>query len=124
MVFVKRLGFYLLGFSIGLILLAYFLKGKNTEFCYAPNCRVLKNINTKKIEFSAEIYQFLTQHNADSSQIAFLLKEGDVIFSRSNPQDKPCAVYIIKGTINNVPVEVSVKNCDLVAFVEKIEAQK
>ena len=124
MVFIRRLGFYLLGFAIGLIFLAYFLKGKHTEFCYAPNCRVLKNINTKKIEFSPEIYQFLRKHNKDSSQINMILKEGDVIFSKSSPQDKPCATYIIAGFINDIPTEISVKNCDTVALVKKIEVKK
>lgn len=124
MVFIRRLGFYLLGFSIGLIFLAYFLKGKHTKFCYAPNCRVLKNINTKKIEFSPEIYQFLHKHNTDSSQISMILKEGDVIFSKSSPQDKPCATYIIAGSINDIPIDISVKNCDTVALVKKIEVQK
>ena len=120
MLFLKRLGFYLLGFSIGLIFLFYFLKRKNAEFCYTPNCRVLKNINTKKIEFSSEVNQFLIENKIDSSQINTILKEGDVIFSKSDTHGKPCAVYIVKGAVNNEYIEISIENCELTACVEKI----
>ncbi len=120
MAFLKRLGYYLLGFSIGLIFLFYFLKEKRAEFCYAPNCRVLKNINSKKVGFSAETYEFINVHPIDSSQVRIILKEGDVLFSKSNPRDKPCALYYIEGMIEDKTVELSVKNCDSVATVETI----
>ncbi len=42
-----RIGYYLGGFSIGLIILAFFLSGKKTTCAYFPEARVLKNINTK-----------------------------------------------------------------------------
>ena len=118
--FLKRLGFYLLGFSIGLVLLAYFLKGKNTEFCYSPNCRVLKNINSKKIGFSVEINEFLLRNEVDSAAIRTILKEGDVIFSKSNPRKNPCPDYLIEATVNNKAVEILVENCDTGAFIREI----
>ena len=120
MAFLKRLGYYLLGFSIGLIFLFYFLKEKKAEFCYAPNCRVLKNINSKKVGFSAETYQFITAHSIDSSQVRIILKEGDVIFSKSDPRGEPCALYHIEGIIEDKTLGLSVKNCDSVATVETI----
>jgi hypothetical protein len=52
MKFKHRLGFFLGGFSIGLVFLAFFLKQKKTKFAYGPNDRVLKNINDKPIQFS------------------------------------------------------------------------
>jgi len=51
--FIKRLGWYLLGLSVGLIFLVFFLKKKSDEtgvsFCYLPNCRVLKDIRSKPL---------------------------------------------------------------------------
>ena len=49
---IQRLGYYLGGFSLGLIILAFFLSGKKTSCAYGPNARVLKNINTKKLVYS------------------------------------------------------------------------
>ena len=48
MKFIHRLGYYLGGFSIGLIFLAFFLSGKRASCDYGPDARVLKNIGQKK----------------------------------------------------------------------------
>ena len=47
MKFIHRLGYYLGGFSIGLIFLAFFLSGKRASCDYGPDARVLKNIGQK-----------------------------------------------------------------------------
>ena len=52
MKFIHRLGYYLGGFSIGLIFLAFFLSVKRASCDYGPDARVLKNIGQKKIMFS------------------------------------------------------------------------
>ena len=44
-----RLGYYLGGFSVGLILLAFILNGKKTSCNYTPNARVIDNLLQKKI---------------------------------------------------------------------------
>ena len=51
----RRLGYYLGGFSIGLILLAFFLSGKRTSCDYGPEARVLKNIRTKTPAYQAAL---------------------------------------------------------------------
>ena len=60
MTLLQRIGYYLGGFSIGLIILAFFLNGKKVSCDYGPEARVLKNINTKKSSFqklSSQIYE-------------------------------------------------------------------
>ena len=49
MTLIQRIGYYLGGFSIGLVILAFFLNGKKTSCSYGPDSRVLKNINSKKL---------------------------------------------------------------------------
>ena len=52
-----RLGFYLGGFSIGLILLAFFIKGSGVELpsCdYLPNARLLKTIRNNGYALSPQ----------------------------------------------------------------------
>jgi len=67
----KRIGYYLGGFSLGLIILAFFFKKKEVEFCYAPNCRVLKYIRSTAITYPENILV-----NIDSSSIQAILKKG------------------------------------------------
>ena len=62
MKFIHRLGYYLGGFSIGLIFLAFFLSGKRASCSYGPDARVLKNISTKQLIYSRNVID-LIQNN-------------------------------------------------------------
>lgn len=107
----KRIGFYLGGFALGLIILAFIFKGKDTQFCYSPNCRVLKNIRTKKLIYTKDIAK-------DSVLISELLKNGDVVFSKSNTNSVPCKTYVIEVEKESILLELEVKNCDSTAVVQ------
>lgn len=117
----KRIGFYLIGLSLGLVFLAYFFRGKKTEFCYFPNCRVLKNINSKTLLFSPEIQQLVDNQTIDARDIKNVLTDGKVNFSESNANEKPCAIYRIYGKTETTKVALTVKNCEKAAEVQKIE---
>ncbi len=106
----KRIGFYLAGFALGLIVLAFIFKGKETEFCYSPNCRVLKNIRSKKIQYPNTI-------GKDSLRINSILSNGNVIFSESETTSKPCKTYVIEEDSETTPLKITVKNCDSTAVV-------
>ncbi|XLS27505.1 DUF4258 domain-containing protein [Flavobacteriaceae bacterium M23B6Z8] len=110
----KRIGFYLGGFALGLIILAFIFKGKDTEFCYSPNCRVLKNIRTKKIDYAQDVA-------IDSIFVKTCLKEGDVIFSKSDTKSTPCKTYVIQEQKQNITMEISVKNCDSTATIQYLK---
>ncbi|UOB17543.1 DUF4258 domain-containing protein [Abyssalbus ytuae] len=117
----KRLGFFLIGLSFGLVFLAYFLKGKNAEFCYLPNCRVLKDIRTKQIDFSPEVKQLFDNNTISKDQLNYILTEGDVIFSESNTKAKPCKNYIIRGYLSEKHVEFKIDNCSDRAIIKSID---
>ncbi len=116
MAFLKRLGFYLLGLSIGLVFLAFFFKKKSEEtgvsFCYLPNCRTLKDIRSKPLEYSDRITDMIAGKKLDSVDIAHFLLEGNVNFSDSDTKSKPCKFYVIEGEFNNKPAILEVKNCE------------
>jgi len=59
MKFIHRLGYYLGGFSIGLIFLAFFLSGKRASCDYGPDARVLKNIGLKQLQFDERVEDML-----------------------------------------------------------------
>jgi len=117
MTLLQRIGYYLGGFSIGLIILAFFLNGKKVSCDYGPEARVLKNINTKKILFSEEIITDLSTKKIDSTTISYLLKKGDVNFSKSTPRETPCGIYAIEGEYKDKEMLMNVQNCDSIATI-------
>lgn len=110
MKFIQRLGYYLGGFSLGLIILAFFLNGKKTSCSYGPEARVLKNIRNKRIIYGDDTI-------SDSTAIQYILKKGHINFSKSNSRQEPCGIYNIEGDFNDKDVFLSVENCDSIATV-------
>ncbi|MFS4455527.1 DUF4258 domain-containing protein [Maribacter sp. 2304DJ31-5] len=124
MAFLKRLGFYLFGLSIGIVFLAFFLKKKSDEtgvsFCYLPNCRTLKDIRSKPFFYAEDVQGLLTNKTLDTVDIKLFLTKGDVDFSKSDTKSRPCKTYIITGTLQNKEAVVQVKNCPEKAILEKV----
>ncbi|MGB5227444.1 MAG: DUF4258 domain-containing protein [Eudoraea sp.] len=125
MAFLKRLGFYLIGLSIGLVFLFFFLKKKSDEtgvsFCYLPNCRVLKELRSKPITYSEEIEQLVADQTLDSLSIAYFMNEGDVNFKKSDTKNTTCNTYSIEGIVKEKLMALIVKNCDSTTLIDKIE---
>ncbi|NQX86821.1 MAG: hypothetical protein HRT67_13125 [Flavobacteriaceae bacterium] len=120
MKFIHRLGYYLGGFSIGLVFLTFFLSGKKTACSYGPEARVLKNISTKKHIYTKEIYDFMTTHQIDSLEIAKIIRHGSVQFSESKTQLDSCRIYIIEGQHKENKLSLAVENCNTIARVNTI----
>ena len=124
MAFLKRLGFFIFGLSIGLVFLTIFLKKKSqetgTEFCYFPNCRTLKDIRAKQISYSDAIGQLIQQHELDSTDINGFLYNGEVDFGKSETKTKPCKTYYIEGMVKDKSAILKVKNCSEKAVIESV----
>lgn len=121
MKFIHRLGYYLGGFAIGLIILAFFLSGKRASCDYSPDARVLKNIRIKERIYSAEALAAMQQYNVDTLDISRILNRGDVDFSRSNTDLDSCKTYWVTGQKENEMYELLFENCDSIATLQKIE---
>ncbi|MBT8244779.1 MAG: hypothetical protein HKP48_06300 [Winogradskyella sp.] len=117
MKFIHRLGFYLGGFAIGLIILMFFLNGKDASCDYGPNARTVKNISSKKIAYSENTSSVLYSQSIDSTTIIKLIQFGNVNFSESDTKAEPCKVYQIENTYKEREVIMRVKNCSLVATI-------
>jgi len=117
MTLIQRIGYYLGGFSIGLVILAFFLNGKKTSCSYGPDSRVLKNINSKALIYSQDISTLLDNKTIDSAGIDYILKKGDINFSESKPRQEPCSVYAVEGIYNDEEVTITIENCDSIATV-------
>ncbi|MEN3324106.1 hypothetical protein VP395_10230 [Mariniflexile soesokkakense] len=114
---IQRIGYYLGGFSLGLVILAFFLNGKKTSCSYGPDARVLKNIRLKKIEYSNGIQSKLHDNNLDSVAVNYVLKKGNINFSESNAREKPCGMYMVEGDYNEKDIILTIQNCDSIATI-------
>lgn len=121
MEFLKRLGWYLVGLSIGLVFLVFFLKKKSGEegidFCYLPNCRVLKNMRSKTLTFG----EALPEAYRDTTLILKFLTDGDVDFGKSDTKSEPCKTYVVSHEVDGKPLVLQIKNCKESIVVENIE---
>lgn len=120
---IQRIGYYLGGFSIGLIILAFFLNGKKTSCSYGPDARVLKNIRLKKIVYSDHIQSNLKNYNLDSVAINYILRKGNIDFSESNARQKPCGVYNVEGEFEKKEIILTVENCDSIATITHLKIE-
>ena len=120
MKFIHRLGYYLGGFAIGLVILAFFLSGKKTSCAYGPDARVLKNIRNKERAYSEEAAEQLQRLQIDTASITTVLRKGDVDFSRSNTDRDSCKIYMVTGSSKSGELEMLFENCDSTATLQKI----
>ncbi len=116
----KRIGFYGVGFVMGITLLIFFLNGKNAGCEYFPNARILKLIREKPLHFSADARQVMETLSIDSTSINKILSNGTIDFSKSKTRIKPCRFYWIEGIANAKNVVIYVKNCKDMATVESL----
>ena len=110
MSFLKRFGYYLIGLSVGLLFLAFFLRkkaeGTGVEFCYLPNCRVLKELRSKPLQIDSTLTGM-----QDTLAIGYVLREGDVAFGQSEARAKPCGIYVVNGEYNGSQLRLTFENC-------------
>ncbi len=124
MKFTERLAYYLGGFAIGLVLLMFFLNGKDASCDYSPNARTVKNISSKPIVYSDEALSFINHQQLDSTTIVNLVKFGNVDFSESKEEIDSCRVYLIENSYKEREMLLSVKNCDSIATLLTIDYSK
>ena len=126
----KRFAFYFGGFTIGIVLLFFFIggSGASCEFDYSPNARVLKNIRNKDRTLSLKSIATIKKNRLDTSFISLALKDGNVLFSKSNTSLDSCKIYQIEfPTVIESKIKLvylTIENCNKIAFVQEIEIRK
>ena len=117
MSFIKRLAYYLSGFSIGIVFLLFFFSGKRTSCDYGMDARVKKIIRIKDRLITDEAMLKFDRNAIDTSAISTLLYRGDVIFKESNTSLDSCKEYHIEGKYNEQKLGMRFANCDSIARV-------
>jgi hypothetical protein len=116
----KRIGYYLIGVSIGAVAVSYIWKNKNASFDYGMDARTLKTIRIKERFFTDEALQTLQSNQLDTALISKLLTNADVDFKKGKPRQKPCAEYFITGKKPLQHISLYVSRCDSTATIEKV----
>ena len=116
----RRFALFGFGFAIGIILLLFFLNGKNASCNFFPNERVLDMLRNKQQVYSDEVLQIMSDKKIDSTSINNILNKGDVDFSKSKTRQEPCRYYWIDGYIHKKEAAIYVQNCDTLVTIEQI----
>ncbi|WP_299060890.1 DUF4258 domain-containing protein [uncultured Polaribacter sp.] len=117
---IKRIGYYLVGLSLGCIGVYFFWQKKQATFDYGMDSRTLKSIRIKKRLFSEDATNAMQKFDIDTLKIKTILYTGDVDFGKGNPRQKPCAEYFITGSKELENISLLVKRCDSTATIQKI----
>ena len=120
MQWLKRFGFYLVGVTLGSIIVLFIWKGKDVSFDYGMDARTLKTIRIKKRLFSEDAQQVMATSKVDTTTISTILNHGDVDFGKSKPRLKPCAEYYITGKDSLKNINLYIIRCDSTATIDKI----
>ncbi len=88
-----RIGYYLGGFSIGLILLAFIFNGKKTSCNYSPSARVKNDLLQKKIQIDSIVLE--NNPNISVEKVKDWINSGNVNFSKSETKRDSCRLYHI-----------------------------
>ncbi|HZH69819.1 MAG TPA: hypothetical protein VFD80_05160 [Flavobacteriaceae bacterium] len=120
---IHRIGYYLLGLSVGLVFLTFFLKGKDVGCDYSPNARVKKNIRIKPHVYADEVKTEMQNQELDSTMISYLLFHGKVDFSESNTNLDVCNIYVIKGKKEDKQLYMKVENCPELATILELKVE-
>jgi hypothetical protein len=117
---IKRIGYYLVGLSLGSIGVYFFWQKKQATFDYGMDARTLKTIRIKKRFYSDDAKKVMLNSNIDTLKISTILYTGDVDFGKSKPRQKPCAEYYVTGNKDLKNISLYVSRCDSTSTIEKI----
>ncbi len=116
----RRFTLFGFGFFIGILLLLFFLNGKDASCNYFPNARMLEILRNKERLFDKEVIQLMNEQQIDSAALVRFLSEGDIDFSKSKPRQEPCRYYWIDGFIKEQTAAIYVENCDTLVTIQKL----
>lgn len=119
-----RFTLYGFGFTMGLILVFFFLGGKNASCNWLPNDRMLKIIRSKNLVYSDEAKNAMKMIQIDTALINQILVKGNIDFSKSNVKNNPCRKYFIEGEDQISNISIWVELCDSIATIKEVKSNE
>tara|TARA_B100000795_G_C22676488_1_gene389990 strand:+ start:259 stop:636 length:378 start_codon:yes stop_codon:yes gene_type:complete len=120
----KRFIYYLLGVSLGSIIVYFIWTGKEVSFDYGMDARTLKTIRTKALIYSETADSYMKKFKIDSLAIQYVLTKGDVNFGKSNQHKEPCPEYSVTGEYKDRRIDLWIIRCESTSTIEIIEVLK
>ncbi|PZR05818.1 MAG: hypothetical protein DI539_24750 [Flavobacterium psychrophilum] len=120
-----RIAYYIFGLTLGFFLVAFIFNKRGQDFCYLPNCRVLKDFKTKGLTISKEAQDKKKKKWITMEDLQNSLENGNVDFSKSNkPNPGGGKIYVIETiTAKNEPVILEIVNHSDRAILKDIKKQ-
>lgn len=116
-----RFGYYLVGFFMGMFVVAIIWSGKDTRCNYFPNARVLNDLRNKPFHYDIEASRRLSEDWVDFTDVKNTLTHGDVDFDKSNIKTDGGKLYIIYGkNKKNEDITLEVINYEKKAVLRNI----
>lgn len=93
--FLHRLRFYLIGFSIGIVMVLFIFGPRSMQCSYFPNSRTLEEAKYYPMSYSDEVKSFMEKEGLDSVFIYDeIFKNSKVInFGSDEVRETPCRTY-------------------------------
>lgn len=111
----SRIFTYLVGIAIGSLLVYIMLfRGRSDRNLggWLPNERVLAKIKENPLSYTEKGACMLNCFGITEEEFKEFLSGANVAFGKSETSRKPCPVYLINATINEMPAELSIEVCD------------
>ena len=114
-------------FGIGLIpglMIVFFILNKKGASCsgYLPNSRVIAETLSKKMVYSDAFAEEMKVQKIDEKLLRdSIMKFGEVDFTKSNAQKKPCPIYILNYPKNNPRFQINFEKCENDAVFKSLE---
>ncbi|MGC6479680.1 MAG: hypothetical protein ACON42_04795 [Flavobacteriaceae bacterium] len=104
-----RIGYYLLGLSIGIVFVAFFFSGKKTSCNYGPEARVLADFAKKT--YVVDSSQRIGSNVVSPKVFESLLNQASIDFSASETQLDSCKRYRMLSLYKQTQLSLQVENC-------------
>jgi hypothetical protein len=121
MPFLKRLLFFLIGVSLGTLMVVFLFGDRDIGCSYFPNDRVLSDFRKKNLVADSAINAQLVAMKIDSTEMFRMLNFGQIDFNNSSVKLDSCKEY--KSVLDEGDIRWSAywKNCNAQLILLKIE---
>ena len=114
-----RIGYYLVGLSLGLVIVSFVFSEKKTTCNYGPNERVIGDLQKKQVRIVSSV-EFEIQH-FDSILFNAMLQRAKVDFANSDTQRDNCKIYRLQSNYLDKTFILEVENCEKYVTVLEIK---
>ena len=114
-----RIGYYLVGLSLGMVIVSFVFSGKKTSCNYGPNARVLANLKKKRVVIDSTVAW--KGKALDSTRFSEMLQRSKVDFSASDTQREGCKLYRIQSSYQDKIYWIDLENCSDTLIVTRLQ---